>query len=87
MSEKTFKLGTISMDEDGIWWVHWAGTYKEDGDLKFGPRNIGNRNLNTVFNIVQSDMRNCKAIYLYQIERFKQEKATPEEETTNDTQT
>ena len=70
--KKTYKVGHISVDADGQWWVHWAGTYLDEGEVAFGPRKTGGYNLTQALNVVRLNLERCKDLYVDQIRALEE---------------
>ncbi len=75
-NSRSYLLGTISIDEDGIWHVHSMGVHSVDGKQYFGNGVESDRNIRKLFAIIGSRMNNNKDHYLKMIDEAKNEPTT-----------
>lgn len=54
-----YKLGTISIDSDGTYWVDWVGEH----DGGFGAGNLGSEEIDVLLRIVGNNMLKCDISY------------------------
>lgn len=70
---KKWRIGTISIDENGMWWVYWLGFHAQQGGIEFSPGNMGMNNIEDLLTIVAKDMQRCEGHYKDLIQK-KQER-------------
>ncbi len=67
-SATAYRIGTISVNKEGMFWVHWTGEHAGQGGLEFGAGNMGSTDLAFLLKSVGKNMLRCKEQYVKGIE-------------------
>lgn len=68
---KSYAIGTISIDAQGVWHCHYIGHHDVMGKKYFGNGVVSLRNIKQLLNIVGSRLNNKKSTYVKKIEEVE----------------
>ncbi len=68
---KTFVVGTISIDANGIWNVHYIGPHIVDKKAYFGNGQDSSLNLRQLLNVVGSRLTRAKDVFVSKIQELE----------------
>lgn len=80
-NKEAYIVGTLSIDQDGIWHCSYIGHHKVGKKEYFGNGVESSRNIRELFNIVGSRLNNKKSVYTEKIEEIENAKLESEQST------